>query len=159
MDGSIDSFFGEYRFLSNFWPAPIELFGITFPTVEHAYVYAKIDGNTDPASIRLKSDIRHRLEQPDEVKRAGMEALLRPDWNYVRLPIMTMLVSAKFNQHPDLGEKLVATGQAQLTEGNHWHDNFWGECSCASCDGISKQNNLGLILMAVRANLGSDKQL
>ena len=155
MAESIDSFFGEYRFLSNFWPAPIEVFGITFPTVEHAYVYAKIDGNMDSESIALKFDIRHRLAQPDEVKKAGRAALLRPDWDHVRLPTMTMLVSAKFNQNPQLGERLIATGHAQLIEGNDWHDNFWGDCSCLACEGLRKQNNLGRILMEVRSDLSN----
>src|SRR3954468_6821071 len=38
---AIDSFQGEYRFLSNFWPAGVEFEGITYPTAEHAYQAAK----------------------------------------------------------------------------------------------------------------------
>ena len=46
--------------------------------------------------------------------------------------------------NPDLREKLVATGDAELIEGNHWNDTCWGVCK-----GIG-QNNLGKILMEVR---------
>ena len=27
---------------------------------------------------------------------------------------------------PELREALLETGNAELTEGNTWHDNFWG---------------------------------
>src|SRR6185503_14597055 len=38
---NIDSFKDEYRFLSNFYPAPVQFDGIRFPTVEHAYQFAR----------------------------------------------------------------------------------------------------------------------
>src|SRR4051812_21328901 len=37
----IAEFQGEYRFLSNFWPATVEFEGIRYPTAEHAYQAAK----------------------------------------------------------------------------------------------------------------------
>lgn len=37
----ISEFQGQYRFLSNFWPAVVQLDGIYYPTVEHAYQAAK----------------------------------------------------------------------------------------------------------------------
>src|SRR4051794_21773182 len=37
----IDSFEGQYRFLSNFFPAEVEFEGMTYPSVEHAYQSAK----------------------------------------------------------------------------------------------------------------------
>lgn len=33
----ITSFLGEYRFLSNFYPAPVSYLGLRYPTVEHAF--------------------------------------------------------------------------------------------------------------------------
>jgi predicted NAD-dependent protein-ADP-ribosyltransferase YbiA (DUF1768 family) len=47
---------------------------------------------------------------------------------------------------------LLSTGDMELTEGNWWHDNFYGSCSCVKCGGKG-QNNLGKILMDVRLNL------
>lgn len=37
----IESFYGEYRFLSNFWYAKTKYEGNEYPTVEHAYQAAK----------------------------------------------------------------------------------------------------------------------
>ena len=40
-ENPILGFFGEHRWLSNFWSAKIILDEIEFPTAEHAYVYSK----------------------------------------------------------------------------------------------------------------------
>ncbi len=60
---------------------------------------------------------------------------------------MTDLVSQKFANSPALKEMLLATGDAELEEGNHWGDCFWGVCA-----GIG-QNHLGKILMRLRDKL------
>ena len=54
---------------------------------------------------------------------------------------------AKFSQHPELAEKLLATGNAHLEEGNSWGDKVWG-----TVGGVGA-NNLGKILMRVRETL------
>ncbi len=133
---TIDSFHGAYRFLSNFWPAPVVLDGVTYPTVEHAYVAAKT----------LDTDIRQQIaaiEKPGDVKRFGRKLTLRPDWEEVKLDVMTDLVGQKFTD-PDLRAKLDATGDTDLVEGNTWGDTFWGVCRGKG------ENHLGKILMAVR---------
>lgn len=55
---------------------------------------------------------------------------------------------AKFTQHPDLQEMLLATGQSILIEHTK-HDNFWGN----SGDDTG-ENMLGRLLMDVRRELG-----
>lgn len=42
----IKGFFGEYRFLSNFWPAKVFLDGEEYPSVENAYQAAKYKKET-----------------------------------------------------------------------------------------------------------------
>ena len=49
-----------------------------------------------------------------------------------------------------LGKALLATGSAELQEGNDWGDVYWGVCPPLSGRG---QNYLGRILMKVRAEL------
>ena len=56
---------------------------------------------------------------------------------------MKFALRCKF-QVPELREKLLATGDEELIEGNWWNDKFWGVCKGEGC------NMLGLILMEVR---------
>lgn len=59
------------------------------------------------------------------------------------------LVELKFAL-PELAIQLQVTGDQELVEGNHWHDNIWGNCVCDRCVNIVGQNWLGQILMQVR---------
>lgn len=137
-------FGGAYSFLSNFFPAPVGIYDTVFPSVEHAFQAMK--GTQAGWSMFLSGS-------PGAAKRLGRSRPLRPDWEAVKVQFMQALVYDKFHRTPDLGVKLKATGRVLLYEGNTWHDNFWGGCSCASCAGIEKRNELGRILMAVREAL------
>lgn len=57
---------------------------------------------------------------------------------------MTDLCKIKFRD-PYLQKLLQDTGDAELIEGNWWHDEFWGVCN-----GIG-QNQSGKILMVIRS--------
>lgn len=136
MSDAIDSFKGDYRFLSNFWPARVEFDGVVYPTVEHAYVAAKT----------LDRDIRSQilvLETPGQVKRFGKKIELRPDWDNIKISVMRWLVKQKFDD-PQLSKMLAETYPKKLIEGNTWGDTFWGVCKGVGC------NHLGNILMSVR---------
>lgn len=138
---AIDSFRGEYEFLSNFYEAP----------VHYEYNYGS---NEAAFQSRKSTNFRDRLDftsyRPSESKKFGRKVNLRADWESVKVDFMRDIVYAKFLQNPELAEKLLATGDAELIEGNHWHDTFWG---VDSKTGAGK-NWLGKILMEVRANLG-----
>jgi predicted NAD-dependent protein-ADP-ribosyltransferase YbiA (DUF1768 family) len=66
---------------------------------------------------------------------------------------MTELVTAKFQQNPQLAASLIATGHRVLEEGNSWGDAFWGISPAGSGKG---HNTLGQILMKVREQLRGD---
>jgi ribA/ribD-fused uncharacterized protein len=134
----IECFDGEYRFLSNFHPAPV--FG--YPTAEHAYQAGK---TLDPAE-QLK--IRD-APTATAAKRLGRTVTLRPEWNdeKFRVNAMYTIVREKFFSHPELGQQLLATGDEELIEGNWWGDQFWGVSRGAG------KNWLGKILMRVRDEL------
>lgn len=136
----INSFTGEYRFLSNFWPATVELDGLEYRSTEHAYQAAK---TTDAAQRRR---IRESVK-PGDAKRLGQKVTKRPDWEEVKLDVMLDVVRQKFTKHKELKEKLLATGNVILVEGNTWNDTFWGVCRG------NGQNHLGKILMKVREEL------
>lgn len=136
----IDSFAGEYRFLSNFYPSPICVDGFVYPTVEHAFQAAKTFDKGEKQKI---ADAR----SPGRAKALGRKVRLRKDWESVKVGIMKQLVMQKFREHPDLQELLLATEDAALIEGNTWNDRFWGVCN-----GHGK-NHLGKALMWVRGQI------
>lgn len=146
---AITSFRGSYAFLSNFSPAPITYEGITYPTTEHFYHAMKTVDINDRKMIAA-------LPSPAAAKKAGYKLKIRPDWEQVKVEIMAAALQAKF-QYPELREKLLATGNEQLVEGNVWHDNFWGNCSCPKCWNTPGLNHLGKLLMAVRTVLQQEK--
>jgi ribA/ribD-fused uncharacterized protein len=136
----IDSFQGQYRFLSNFYPAEVHFEGITYPTVEHAYQSAKTLDMNDRRRIAA-------LPTPEEAKRAGRALKYRPDWDQAKFVVMEQCVRDKFTRHPDLRAKLLATGDAYLEEGNTWNDQIWGVYQGKG------ENRLGKTLMQVRDDL------
>jgi ribA/ribD-fused uncharacterized protein len=135
----INVFRGDHFFLSNFYPVTVSYDGVEYPSVEHAYQAAK---TTD---LRQRLIVR-RQPTPGAAKRAGRKLFLRPNWDAVKISAMTELVGEKFKR-PELATKLVATGDAELIEGNNWGDTFWGQHN-----GVG-ENHLGKILMTVRDEL------
>jgi ribA/ribD-fused uncharacterized protein len=136
----IDSFSGEHRWLSNFWYAPIVYAQHPFPTNEHAFQWAKTDVPHEKMLVMLATT-------PGGAKREGRRVTIRADWNDVRRSVMHDINLAKYTQHPNLAAKLLATHDAELVEGNHWGDTYWGVCQ-----GVG-ENHLGHILMAIRDQL------
>jgi len=135
----ISKFSGRYKFLSNFYAVNLYFEGLIYPSVEHAYQAAKARYEPDKERIR-------DLSTPGEAKRAGRVIFLRPDWEEIKLTVMETLVRSKFRRKT-LRDKLLATGDTELIEGNWWGDKFWGVCN-----GVG-QNHLGKILMKVRKEL------
>lgn len=148
MSDPILTFFGKNRFLSNFYPAEVVWDNIVWPTSEHAYQAAKFDDR----EVRLTIS---RMKTPQEAKAVG-KGKGDASWHLRSLDVMYEIVKAKFTQNPQLKDRLLATGDAHLEEGNTWHDTFWGVCPPGSNKG---QNHLGKILMRVREELKQgDKQ-
>lgn len=135
----IDSFRGEYGFLSNFAWCKIKYKGVIYKTVEHAYQAAK---TLDKKRKQLISE----APTPGAAKRWGRNVEIREDWEEIKLDIMLALVRQKFTI-PELKKKLLATGKEKLIEGNWWGDTFWGVCKDEG------ENHLGRILMRVREEL------
>ena len=136
----IDSFQGEYRFLSNFYPAQVIFEGITYPTAEHAYQAAKSLDPNDRKEIAA-------APSPAEAKRAGRALKLRNDWETAKFDVMERVVRDKFTRNAELRDRLLATGDAELIEGNTWGDRIWGVYQGEG------ENHLGRILMNVRGEL------
>ena len=133
----------EYFFLSNFYKIPIFYDYKTWDTVEHLFQAAKFTDSKDREAIK-------NCETPGQAKRLARTLQLRPDWEDKKQEIMCKCLKMKFDQNPSLKEKLIDTENAVLVEGNSWHDNYWGECSCKKCEKIFGKNILGELLMQIR---------
>lgn len=142
----ITSFKDEYRFLSNFYQSPVTFGGLTYPNAEAAFQAQKCRNEEDKIKYTL-------IKNPVVAKRMGKkEPNLPGNWNEISYGIMLDVVRSKFSL-PEMTEKLLATGDAELVEGNKHHDNLWGDCSCPRCAAKVGQNRLGKILMQVREEL------
>ncbi|GAA3832117.1 NADAR family protein [Sphaerisporangium flaviroseum] len=148
----IRSFAGRYRFLSNFAVVPVTIDSalagrsVEYPTVEHAFNAAK---TTDP----LQRAWVAAAATPGEAKARGRRVALRPRWDeVVRYQAMEVALRAKFTCGHDVTTLLVATGRAELIEGNRWCDNHWGDCECSKPRCRDRGRNiLGRMLMVLRA--------
>jgi ribA/ribD-fused uncharacterized protein len=135
----IESFAGPYRFLSNFYilDHPVVCsHRLNYSTVESAFQASKC------------LDYRSRCEMvklpPAKAKVAGRRLPLREDWEEIKRAVMADLLLQKFINNSDLRMLLLKTGDADLVEGNHWGDTYWGVCNGKG------ENHLGRLLMAVR---------
>lgn len=138
----INRFIGTWRALSTFhvFEPQIHYEGIAFNSVEAGFQAAK---TTDMSIRQFMSSL-----EPRTAKAVGRSLPLRPDWEFIKEGVMYQLNWSKF-EIPYLRQKLLATGEQELVEGNYWGDREWGVCS-----GVG-QNKLGKILMRVRHNIRS----
>lgn len=134
----IDSFRGEYHFLSNFYETPVCVYGIKYPNAEAAFQAQKCVLPEEAEAFKTMS--------PQMAKRYGRTVQLKPNWEQIKDSIMLTVVRAKF-KNPVLKDLLLNTGAAELIEGNRWGDTYWGVCN-----GKGK-NRLGEILMTVRTEI------
>ena len=135
----INGFFGEYRFLSNFWYAEIYVqeLDMRFPTNEHLYQALK------SSNVNIIREFT-KLKTPSQAKIKGSKVQLRDDWESVKLEAMELCIRLKFDQHDMLRGKLRGTADEELVEANNWGDRFWGISNGQG------QNHLGKLLMAYR---------
>jgi ribA/ribD-fused uncharacterized protein len=136
----------EYGCFSNFSAHPIELNGKIWKTSEHYFQAQKFVDTEHEEAIRL-------IESPMVAAQMGRDRRkpLRKDWEVVKIPVMREALIAKFTQHPDLQEILLATDNALLVE-HTANDNYWGDGG----DGFGL-NMLGKLLMEVREELRNGK--
>ena len=143
---AISGFFGEYRWLSNFYDAVVIYDETEFRSVEHAYVYSKY--KQKPTDLFQFNDLT-----AGQVKRLGKTIEMREDFDDVKVDIMTELVFCKFSdRNPELVQKLIETGDAHISETNSWGDTFWG----VNLEGVGL-NMLGKIIMARRDQINNSE--
>lgn len=152
----INSFSGDYRFLSNFFPCSVSLSSIGFKSIEHAYQAAKFLDSTNDGLTQIFDQIRcsKRAGEAKHIANAHKDEVIE-SFHSKKVILMTRLIYQKFSllggnhnpEHAELACALLATGNDLLVEGNNWGDTFWGVC-----DGVGK-NILGEILRLRRESL------
>jgi ribA/ribD-fused uncharacterized protein len=133
-----------YGAFSNLFRRPVTFEGVVFPTSEHAYQAGKA----------RKPAVRDWILSAPTPALAAMAAHglyvwdVAPDWAQTKFDRMRGVLRAKFDQHEDLRQLLVSTGNARLVEVgtvNNAVNRLWGEV-----DGKG-ENMLGVMLMELRA--------
>lgn len=143
----IKGFFGEYKFLSNFWPAKVTLDNEEYSCVENAYQAAKYRKGERGylKTCTAKEAIVYVREHPlsDEVFKK---------WDTLKLEVMRCLLVQKFdkNLNPEVYEKLQTTTSKYLEETNYWGDIFWGVHTTSQFEKGEGENNLGKLIMEIR---------
>jgi len=136
MERTISGFFGEYRFLSNFYPCDITICGVPYKSTEAAYQAAK--------SPFISERKNFSNLNPKEAKSLGRRIQLHDRWDDVaKVQAMELCLRAKF-AIPGLNARLRSTSPLELIESNSWGDEFWGVCHGKG------RNVLGKILMILR---------
>ncbi|MGW1881574.1 NADAR family protein [Streptomyces sp. NPDC001970] len=105
--------------LRNDYPAPIGVDGVTYPSVACAY-WALSAADPDARAAITGADTAA------DAHRLATDARRRDGWEQARTAVMTGLLRAKYTQHPNLAEILLATGDATLVYDDA-DSGFWGD--------------------------------
>lgn len=142
--------------LNNTSPHPVALFGVQWPTAEHAFHAAKF-----PREPQLLQNLC-QISAP-QAKELAIEnaAKVSVHWQVIRVDVMRVVLYEKFFQNQPARDILIGTGDAELIElipdAYPWSNRpntFWGRLS--SGEG---QNMLGTLLMEVRAYFADEAKL
>lgn len=161
---SIDHFEYQYGWLASRYLCDVQLPeypGRRFPTADHAY-WALIYPDTAerystpiewdpktwlkvPSTNDVNRECTHRTVEEFKTNRSSVIPEVTRVWT------MRKVTRAKFDQHPDLKEKLLKTKGHKLRYFNTWKDLFWG-CEATPDGAHVGANWLGWILMDLRSN-------
>lgn len=153
-----------YYEFSNYYPHPITIEGITYPTSENYYQSQKfVYEGASPKSLAY-SKIIAQAKTPNKSRILALQkpgggykwrtdlnniieeyksATINPDWDKVRNNVMRKAIYAKFNHSP-LKDILLETYPSELIESSP-RDDYWGEGKLKN-----GKNMLGKILEEVR---------
>ena len=139
---------------SNFSEHPIVVDGVTFPTTEHYFQAMKF--HKDGALVE-------RVRRAGSVKEAAAVGRdrslpLRGDWEDVKVDVMRAALHAKFTQHRDCRDALLATAGLFLVEHTP-NDALWGDAGAPNWRHDTTSTNtgknlLGTLLVELRDLLG-----
>lgn len=141
----IKEFKDGYSWLSNFqrFEKPLIYEGIEYPTNEHFYQAMKTTDKELRATI---------AKHPSKGLKAFCRKIdLRDNWDTsLKDTVMEYGLRYKFSDsNPILRDKLIATKDQHIMEGNWWNDTYWG----VDLKTMNGRNELGKLLMKIRDEL------
>lgn len=145
---AIMRFNGEYLFLSNFYEGEI------FEYKGHKFRNSEAPFHAEKCIARIKD---FEMIRPSQSKKLGRQVQLRADWEEVKDQVMYEVCYAKFSQDEYLKDKLLATGDRELVEGNFHGDRCWGMTYSQKTNSWIGENRLGIVLMKLREELRNQK--
>jgi ribA/ribD-fused uncharacterized protein len=149
----ITEFRGEHARWSNFHDKPVIYKNHTFRNRESAYQWSKFEHSLDALIAQERIKFFNATGREAKLLSKKLNAYKRPDWHKVNFGVMAEVIHAYCIQNKDERNALILTYPQQMTEGNNWHDTFWGVCNgqCLRPHAPIGENWLGRLLMAERA--------
>lgn len=127
---------GPWAPLSNLWSCDIDVDGVEWASVEHAYQALRAVDSQQSSWIAA-------AHTAQEARRRGRSCDAKPGWTGRREAVMLRLLRAKFADKY-LQDVLLSTGTAHLVDTS---DTFWGRINGNGA------NRLGRMLMQIRSEL------
>jgi predicted NAD-dependent protein-ADP-ribosyltransferase YbiA (DUF1768 family) len=129
--------------LRNEYPAAIVADSVSYPTVVHAYWTLAAADPAAAEQIRV-------ADRPYDAEKLAEQAAIRADWPVIRIAVMARLLRAKFAQHPQLAEILLATGDSRI-EYTSLGSGYW------NAGRGQGRNWMGRLLELVRAEIAAQR--
>lgn len=140
-DKEVFYFTSEFNALDSFSAHAIDIWGRTFATAEHAYQWKKFSENNPVLAEKiLVAPSPYAVKKISNMHKENVD----PKFTAAKLEVMKDIYVVKLNQHQDVREALIKTGNKIIIE-NSPTDSFWG----IGPDG-NGQNHLGKIWMELR---------
>lgn len=146
----------EHKAFSNMYEAPMQIEGMTFPTVEHYFQWTKARTFGDAGA----QEKIMKTTSPKTVKALGKKVVGfdAAQWDEKKESVMATALKAKFTQHPDLLKLLRDTGTRRIAEADP-RSKFWGIGTSADTSKAKDperwpgKNVMGKLLESLRSEL------
>lgn len=125
---------------------PLQVGGLRVGSTEALYQACKFPDHEDVQAAILDASTPMLSKR---VAYSYADRSQRPDWDQVKVAVMTWCVALKSLQHPSFAALLIETGTRDIVEhGGKRQDTFWG--AVPEGDVFRGRNTLGIVLMGVR---------
>ena len=152
------------RRLSNFWPCDVNIFGYSFPSVEHAFQASKYLCCSEPQDLASKHGKMFMgtdcaFDAPEAKKRGGRKYMTSlgvsldvKRWNEIAKDVMLTLLRSRWHHDAEFRDIMIET-QRQGFHLVHFErsgsSSFWGGCISKEDGTVRGNNMLGRMLMTL----------